>query len=200
MYIITVNFIIENFLLSIKYGLAALLFCPLSASEQEVWYNSKGKPTLTKDKITGRMRVIMPEELATFSKKETKAVIPAAVDKEIDLEANESVVETTSRPNSSFILLSSTVADQNSAIPVLLASKIYADNKYYINRNHHYISRPMILRFSNSGYYGFSQYFRPEHNYNYYGNNHYHKKYNRNCGNGFLLRYSRPDLSIHARF
>jgi len=198
---------IENFFLPIKCGLIGMLLTlPLHAAEQELWYDANGKPILIKDKASGRMRVLSAEEIAAYGKAPVEAKVtptaPTPIEQEIDLDADKPIAEVTPSP-------SQAMANNKSSIPLYLAPKVYAENKYYIHRNNYYspyystypyISRPVIPRFSNNGYYGPAQYYRPRYNHYHHGNHGYHRNYNNNCGNGFLLRYSRPGFTIQGRF
>lgn len=193
----------EIFLSSIKSGVLTLLFAlPLNATKQEIWYDSEGNPILAKDKTTGRMRVITMEELAVMKRIEEKVVLPTAV-----VETEKPVVEKLDNP---ILAPSPLLANEDSVIPRLLSPKISTGNRYYSGRNNHYysgsyysiypyISRSVIPRFSNNGYYRPARYYRPQYNSNHRGNSGYNRSYN-NRSNGFSFRYSRSGLNIRARF
>jgi len=204
----------ENFLqpitVGLKYGFAAILLgCSLHAAEQEIWYDSEGNPILTKDKTTGRMRVITAAELAAMQKPVEKPAATATEQTESEPEAEQTVVDSSQHPE---LVQDVPIVDRNSVIPMLLAPKIYADDKYYLNRSSYYytpsyhstypyISRPVIPRFSNNGYYQPAQYYRPQYRHYHHGNHGHHRKHHYGqSGNGFFLRYSRSGLNIRARF
>ena len=169
-----------------------LLTLPVNAVKQEIWYNANGKPILVKDVSSGRMRVLSLDEVATIEKSNAQVISKQG----IDPESNKPAIEVEAAPNP-------VVTDISAQIPSLLVPKIYSDNKYYIHRNNHhspyytsypYISRPVTPGFSSKGYYRPVQYYRAIDKRNH------HRSYNNNCGNGFLLRYSRNKINFRARF
>jgi len=205
----------ENFLQSItaglKYGLVTILLgSSLYAAEQEIWYDSEGNPILTKDKTTGRMRVITAAELASMQQSVEKSAVSTTEQTEKEAEKEPVVVESGQRPE---LIQDVPIVDRNSFIPMLLAPKIYADDSYYRNSSSYYyapsyhssypyISRPVVPRFSNNGSYQPAQYYQTPYRYYHRGKRGYqrnHQHYGRS-GNGFLLRYSRSGINIRARF
>ena len=174
-----------------------------NAGEKEVWYNANGVPVLIKDKATGRMRAPTIDELVIVTDTDDNAAKDELL---IEPETQPTLLKN-DQPVSTPLVLN------QSRVPQYLTPKVYSPNLIYRPRNQYYspynygrssyyggytnfpYSRQAIPQFSSNGYYRPARYYptypRYPH-YGYYGHNH--------CRNGFLLQYSRPGITIRARF
>lgn len=194
-------------------GVSTLIASSARANEKEVWYDAQGVPVLVKDKTTGKLRRPSVKELeahvakrqAAEAKAEEKTEVPD-IEERIDLEAKLRESITNSNPATApSPTPSPLVTDPNATIPSYLVPRVYENQRFYVPQSRYYspyyqstypyIFQPTVPRFSRNGSYGPVRYYhRP------YYNHGYHNHYRRGCGNGVLLRYSRPGFSIRARF
>ncbi len=182
--------------MSVLVTLAASSFANAIEAEREIWYNAAGEPVLAIDKKTGKrisLEVLKKEALIAKASMEARQEVQVAEPEIVEAPAkNIQPIKPIVSPTIPLVL-------QHKGAEVETGFQWSPRDTYYGSSYGYYGGYRVVPRFSRNGYYGPAQYVPAC--YPAYG--HRHDRSYINGGyrrGGFILKYSRPNFSIRAKF